>query len=210
MILTKEILLFQKRAGIITEVEYKEKIKIIEGEEQVDPEAEENAEQGLDAGLSVLVGGIDSVEPSPKDKELKEFEPVSLTAGIIASAPGLISLAGKAVNFIASPFLKDGMGGTKVGNALKKFGHEMEEVYLKALAELLKKSFPQTLGIMPYNPNNELGKAAKTLYIGILAAAGLRAGMLNANIFIAKGIGSGLSEIRKEDVEKIVSLLIKK
>ena len=75
MILTKEILLFQKRAGIITEVEYKEKIKIIEGEEQVDPEAEENAEQGLDAGLSVLVGGIDSVEPSPKDKELKEFEP---------------------------------------------------------------------------------------------------------------------------------------
>ena len=43
MILTKEILLFQKRAGIITEVEYKEKIKIIEGEEQVDPEAEENA-----------------------------------------------------------------------------------------------------------------------------------------------------------------------
>ena len=27
MILTKEILLFQKRAGIITEVEYKEKIK---------------------------------------------------------------------------------------------------------------------------------------------------------------------------------------
>ena len=61
MILTKEILLFQKRAGIITEVEYKEKIKIIEGEEQVDPEAEENAEQGLDAGLSVLVGGIDSL-----------------------------------------------------------------------------------------------------------------------------------------------------
>ena len=31
MILTKEILLFQKRAGIITEVEYKEKIKIIDG-----------------------------------------------------------------------------------------------------------------------------------------------------------------------------------
>ena len=87
-IITEEILLLQKRAGIITEVEFIKKTTKLKEAEALDPEAKENADQGLDAGLAALKSGINSIKPSPKDKELKEFEPISLTVGLIASAPG--------------------------------------------------------------------------------------------------------------------------
>jgi len=211
MIITEETLLLQKRAGIITEAKYKEKIKELEEAEQIDPETAENAKQGLDAALAALKGGIKSIKPSPKDKELKEFEPISLTASLIASAPGLISLAGKAVNFISSPFQKDATKGTKVGNALKKFGHDMEDVYLRALAEGLKVAFPQTLGQMEYNENNELGKAAKRLYMGILIAAGVQAGMsaLDAHGIIHKGIEGGLAVLKGSEAAELAGALAK-
>ena len=211
MLITEEILLLQKRAGIITEAEYKEKIKELEEAEQIDPEAAENAKQGLDAGLAALKSDLKSIKPSPKDKELKEFEPVSLTAGLIASAPGLISLAGKAVNLISSPFQKDATEGTKVGNALKKIGHDMEDAYLKVLAEGLKVAFPQTLGTMEYEENNELGKAAKKLYMGILIAAGITAGMsaLDAHSVISKGIEGGLAIFKGSEAVQLAGALAK-
>lgn len=209
MILTEETLLLQKRAGIITEAQYKEKIKELEEAEQVDPEAEENAEQGLEAALSALKGGATSIKPSPKDKELKEFEPISLTVGLLASAPGLVSLAGKAVNLISSPFLKDGQKGTKVGNALKKFGHKMEDTYLRTIAAGIKAAFPQTFP-MEYQEDNELGKAAKKAYIAILMAAGMQAGMsaASAHSIIASGIEGGLAAIKSAEAADLAAEFI--
>ena len=137
-IITEETLLLQKRAGIITEVEFIKKTTKLKEAEALDPEAKENADQGLDAGLAALKSGISSIKPSPKDKELKEFEPISLTVGLIASAPGLISLLGKAVNFISNPFLKDKQKGTIVGNALKHYGEEMEERHITFLIMSVK------------------------------------------------------------------------
>ena len=210
MIITEETLLLQKRAGIITETEYKEKLKELEEAEQVDPETAENAEQGLDDALAALKGGINAIKPSPKDKELKEFEPVSLTLGLIASAPGLVSLAGKAVNLISSPFLKDKQKGTKVGNALKKWGHKMEDAYLRTIADSLKAAFPQTFP-MEYAEDNELGKASKKIYMGILIAAGVQAGMsaVDAHSVIAKGIEGGLAAIKSVEAGELATAFVK-
>ena len=210
MILTEEILLLQKRAGIITEIEYKEKIKELEEAEQVDPEAAENAEQGLEAALAALRSGVKSLKPSPKDKELKEFEPISLTIGLLISAPGLVELGGKVVNFISSPFLKDGQKGTIVGNALKKWGHKMEDTYLRTIAAGIKASFPQTFP-MEYQEDNELGKAAKKTYIAILMAAGMQAGMSTASAhnIIASGIEGGLAAIKSAEAADLAAEFIK-
>jgi hypothetical protein len=211
MIITEEILLLQKRAGIITETEFIKKATKLKEAEALDPEAEENADQGLDAGLAALKSGIDSIKPSPKDKELKEIEPISLTAGVIASAPGLVTLLGKAVNFISNPFLKDKQKGTIVGNALKHYGEEMEDAYLRIIADGLKIAFPQTFGDIEYQKNNELGKAAKKTYMAILVAAGVSAGMsaANAHSTIVAGIEGGMAALKAGEAAELAATLSK-
>lgn len=209
-IITEETLLLQKRAGIITETEFIKKTTKLKEAEALDPEAKENADQGLDAGLAALKSGISSIKPSPKDKELKEFEPVSLTIGFLVSAPGLIELAGKAINFISSPFLKDGQKGTVVGDALKHFGEKMEDVYLRTLASGLKAAFPQTFP-MEYEKTNELGKAAKKLYMAILLTAGVQAGMsaAAAHSTIVAGIEGGMAALKASEAAEIAATLVK-
>jgi hypothetical protein len=207
VILTEEILLLQKRAGIITEAEYKEKMAEVETEKN--PEADENAKEGLQKALDALKSV--KVEPSPKDKQLNEFEPVSMTVGLLASAPGLIRGLGSAVNLLSSPFLKDGQKGTIVGNAIKHFGHDLEEAYLRTIADLLKVAFPQTFGEIEYTPDNELGKTAKKLYMGILVAAGIQAGLsaANAHDLIVKGIEGGMAALKGSEAAELGAALAK-
>ena len=94
MIITEEILLLQKRAGIITEAEYKEKMAEVETSTEVSPEEEKAGEKDAQAGLADAADELDQafadVKASPKDKELKEFEPVSLTLSVLLSAPGIL------------------------------------------------------------------------------------------------------------------------
>lgn len=207
-ILTEETLLLQKRAGIITEAEYKEKMAEVEAEEK-NPEADENAKEGLKKALDALKAT--KVQPSPKDKQLNEFEPVSMTAGLLASAPGLIKGLGSAVNWLSAPFIKDKQKGTVVGNALKHFGHDLEEAYLETISSLLKAAFPQTFGEMEYSPDNELGKTAKKLYMGILVAAGISAGLsaANAHDLIVKGIEGGMAALKGSEAAELGAALAK-
>ena len=205
--MNKETLRMQMLAGILTEGQYKEKLF---EEESIDSETAENADQGLDAGLAALQRGIKSIKPSPKDKELKEFEPISFTIGLVASAPGLVSLLGTAVNAISSPFLKDKQKGTKVGNALKHYGEEMEDAYLRVIASGLKTAFPQTFN-MEYTPNNNLGKAAKKIYMGILVAAGVQAGLsaVASHSAIVTGIEGGMAALKAGEATEIAVTLAK-
>lgn len=83
---------------------------------------------------------------------------------------------GWVANTIAKPFLKDKQKGTIVGNALAHAGHELEELYLESIGSVLKAGFPNAFP-MEYQKNNELGKAAKQVYIVLLMAAGVHAGM---------------------------------
>ena len=206
--MNKETLRMQMLAGILTEGQYKEKLF---EEESIDSETAENADQGLDAGLAALQRGIKSIKPSPKDKELKEFEPISFTIGLVASAPGLVSLLGTAVNAISSPFLKDKQKGTKVGNALKHYGEEMEDAYLRVIANGLKIAFPQTFGDIEYQKDNELGKAAKKTYMAILVAAGVSAGMsaVNAHSSIVAGIEGGMAALKAGEAAELAATLVK-
>ena len=205
-VLSEEFRRMQRLAGLITESEY----KLDEEETPITPEAEENAEEGLKKALSSLKSSINSVKPSPKDKELNEIEPISLTAGLVASAPGLMSILGNLVNIISSPFLKDKQTGTIVGNALVKAGHELEDDYLRFIANLLKKGFPSTYP-MEYEKNNALGKAAKGIYITILTAAGINAAMsaTTAHSLIVKGIEGGLSAMKGAEAIELASYLAK-
>jgi len=195
--MNKEFLKMQKLAGLITESQYRQ----LSEEETQDPEALKDAEAGLKTALNTLKSGINTIKPSPQDKELKES--LALTAGLIAGAPGLLNLLGKAVNGISSLFQKDDKKGKGIGNALKKWGHALEDSYLGIIGAMLVKAFPTAYkGQDVHDKTTPLYDAAHTIYAGILAAAAVTSGMgaAEAHNVIATGLEGGLAAFKSAEV----------
>jgi hypothetical protein len=211
-IITEEILLLQKRAGIITESQYKE--LLFEAELGQDLEAE------LKQLASQLKSAAANAKPSPKDGELDE---VLLTlSSAIVGAPGLMSFLGKAADGI-SDVIKKGTdsavfkadtykkGGSvnippSIGNGLRKAGHALEEVYLESLGGWLKAAYPKTYeGQDVKDKTSKLYDAAHKIYAGLLIAAAGAAGFeaINAADAIVKGLEGGAAVLKTKEVVDI-------
>ena len=190
IMLIQEAKRLQQLAGIITEEEAKS-----------DPEAEKDAQIGLKQALSILQSGEDSIKPSPQDGKVDEA--VGLTLGLIAGAPGLIGLLGKGVNAVSSIFQKDKKQGTVVGNALKKWGHELEDLYIAAIGDILKKAFPSTYANQDVkNQTSPLYKAAHGIYAALLTAAAFSSGIgaAEAHSAVVSGLEGGLTAFKSSEV----------
>ena len=164
-----------------------------------DPEAEQDAKQGLNGALALLQQGTSTIKPSPKDGELAE----SMTLGLIVGAPGIISLLGKGVNGMSSLFQKDKKSGTVVGNALKKFGHSLEHKYIDVIGGMVKVAFPKRYGEQDANDQStELYKVAHGIYAAMLVAAAVSSGAesMEAHNLISKGLEGGLSAFKSAEV----------
>jgi len=184
---------FQKLAGIINEAEAETG--------QTDPVAEKDAEQGLKQALTVLKSGADTVKPSSQDGQVDEA--AGLALGLVAGAPGLINLLGKTVNTVSSVFQKDKKKGTVVGNALKHFGHDLEEYYISAIGDILKKAFPKSYGQQDVKDHkSDLYRAAHGIYASILVGAAIASGLgaMDAHNLIGKGLEGGLSSFKTSEV----------
>lgn len=189
--LLNEVRRWQQLAGILNEAE----------ESQVDPVAGKDAEQGLKAALNVLKAGASSIKASTNEDTIDEA--AGLVLGLVAGAPGLISLAGKAVNGISSVFQKDKKQGTVVGDALKHWGHQLEQSYVDALGVVLLKTFPKKFaGQTVQDKSSTLYSAAHGLYAAILAAAAISSGLgaTEAHSLIAKGLEGGLSAFKTSEI----------
>lgn len=151
------------------------KFRITEAEaEQTDPVAEKDAEQGLKQALATLKSGISTLKPSPQDSKLDE----SLTLGLIAGAPGLINLLGTAVNKVSSLFQKDKKKGTVVGNALKHWGHQLEDAYIGIIGDTLQTLFPSAYeGQNVRDKSSALYDASHMIYGAMLTALAVQGGL---------------------------------
>ena len=190
MELIQEAKRFQYLAGIINEADT-----------QVDPVADKDAEQGLKMALNLIKSGANSIQPSTKDGEVDEA--LALTLGLVAGAPGLVSLIGKAVNGISSVFQKDKKQGTIVGNALKHWGHQLEEAYIGAIGAILLKAFPKKFaGQDVHDKSSQLYDASHGVYAAILAAAAIASGLgaAEAHNIISAGLEGGLSAFKSSEV----------
>jgi hypothetical protein len=198
ILLSEEFIRMQKLAGIINEEET-----------QLDPIAKKDAEQGLKQALSSLESDLDSIKPSPQDKEIKEG--VALTLSLIAGAPGLINALGRGVNGIASWFQKDKKKGTIVGNALKHWGHELEEAYINIIGDMLKKAFPSTYkSENVHDKTSALYDAAHGLYASVLVGAAVASGLgaMEAHNLIVKGLEGGLGAFKTKEVIDIAQKIV--
>ena len=180
--------------------DYRKK-KLKEANEQTDPVADKDAEQGLKQALAILKSGEGTIKPSSQDGKVDEA--AALALGLVAGAPGLINLLGKSVNAVSSLFQKDKKQGTTVGNALKHFGHKLEGYYLGAIGDILKKAFPKTYGQQDVTDHNsDLYKTAHAVYAAILAAAAISSGLgaAQAHSATAAGLEGGLSAFKSAEV----------
>ena len=167
--------------------------------QQADPEADQDAKQGLNGALALLQQGASSIKPSPKDGELEE----SMTLGLLVGAPGIISLLGKGVNGMASLFQKDNKSGTVVGNALKKFGHSLEHKYIDVIGGMIKIAFPKRYGQQDtHDETSELYKVAHGVYAAMLVAAATSSGLeaAKAHSIIGSGLEGGLTAFKSSEV----------
>jgi len=189
--LIQEAKRFQKLAGITVNEEVT----------PIDPVAEKDAQIGLKQALYILQSGENSVKPSSQDGKVDEA--AGLALGLVAGAPGLIGLLGKGVNAMSGIFQKDKKQGTVVGNALKKWGHQLEETYLKVIGDILMKAFPKTFaGQNIKDHNSNLYKTAHGVYAAMLAAAAISSGLgaAQAHSTVSAGLEGGLTAFKSSEV----------
>jgi hypothetical protein len=107
------------------------------------------------------------------------------------------------LRFISSFFQKDKQQGTKVGNALKHWGHELEEAYIGAIADILKVAFPKSFGNQDVkDQTSQLYDASHNVYAAILLAAAISSGFgaAEASNTILSGLEGGLSAFKTAEV----------
>jgi hypothetical protein len=201
-ILNEEFLRMQKLAGIITEVEQQlsnDKAKV-----------EKNVEAGLEKLLKTIDSAKQNVKPSPKDGELNEL---ILTLGaLVAGAPGLLNLLGKAVTGVVNLYSLDKVDHTALGDALQKAGRKLEHKYIESIAGWLQLAFPKKFkGQDPHDEKSDLYDKAHGIYAAVLTGAAIASGVeaYNAVSTIIKGIEGGLSAFKTAEVIGLAKNILK-
>lgn len=222
--LLTEVNRLKKLAGILTEADVQLEKSATSNTKYSEDQIEAWIKAGLDKALQTIEQGVNDLEPVKDDKKvvqsegddepLNELLSVGLAAGLAASAPGLVSLLGKAVKFGAKYFTfgYSSASAEIVGDWLKEKGHKLEEEYMIAIGAALQKLFPQRfLGQDVLEKDSALYLAAHGLYATILTMlAGKSFGdAAHAHDVIAQAIEGGLGGIKSSEVAALASKITK-
>jgi hypothetical protein len=201
MIITEETLLLQKRAGIITEAEYKAKLKEVDSEEKsvVDDVKDE---------MDDILKGLDTeLEKASQTTN----EGLLTTASIAVALPtimGLVSRFGKAAGNIVNKMLgkkpdKDGeyqKWMAKLGN----IADELHHLYMIPIKNIVKKFIKDPA---------KADKVANGIFHIIVAAFLVASGVTAVKAFQAKNVSlatleSALSAIKGGEIKTYISKLV--
>jgi Flp pilus assembly pilin Flp len=145
MINTKETLLLQKRAGIITEGQYREKMSEIEALYELDDKEKEVVDDIKDEVSSILKG-MESELDKATEKEQPTNEGLLTVASIAVALPavmGLVSKLGKSAGNIVNKVLgKKPTEETAYQQWMSKLGHiadELHHLYMSPIESIVKK-----------------------------------------------------------------------
>jgi hypothetical protein len=155
MIMTEEILLLQKRAGIITEGQYKEKMAEIDemGEGEMEEEAlyelddkEKAVVDDVKDEMSAILKGMETELNKAAEKEQPTNEGLLTIASIAIALPaimGLVAKLGKAAGNIVNKMLGKKPDDEAAYNQwMAKLGHiadELHHLYLAPIEAIVKK-----------------------------------------------------------------------
>jgi hypothetical protein len=205
MIITEETLLLQKRAGIITEVEYKEKMSEVETE---DPNIDAAFKGGVSqlTDLSSLKEGEYESTVTTEGETLNESVTGLVVGGLLA-APKILEWIGKSINWIAKKLA--GKDEVKIATWIEKNAHKWEKLYIKAIVGAIKLTgFASRIWKKEDGSIDEqkLLTTAQVLYVVILAiaAAGAVKTVLGPGSPVIKALESTFGSVK---VGEIVSFI---
>jgi hypothetical protein len=145
MINTQETLLLQKRAGIITENQYREKISELETIYELDDKEKEVVDDIKDE-VSAILKGVENTLDKAAEKEQPTNEGLLTVASIAIALPavmGLVAKFGKAAGNIVNKILgKKPDEETAYQQWMTKLGHiadELHHLYMSPLESIIKK-----------------------------------------------------------------------
>jgi hypothetical protein len=205
MIITEETLLLQKRAGIITESEYKEKLKEAEVEDSsIDDAIKGGVSQLTD--LSSLKEGEYESTVTTEGETLNESVTGLVIGGLLA-APKILEWIGKSINWIAKKLA--GKDEVKIATWIEKNAHKWEKLYIKAIVGAIKLTgFASRIWKKEDGSVDEqkLLTTAQVLYVVILAiaAAGAVKTVLGPGSPVIKALESTFGSVK---VGEIVSFI---
>jgi hypothetical protein len=170
--MTEEILLLQKRAGIITESQYIEKMAEVETGAE-DPNIDNAIKGGVSqlTDLSSLKEGEYESTITTEGEVLEESAVGAIVGGLLA-APKILEYIGKGINWIANKLT--GKDEVKIANWIIKNAHKWEKLYIKAISAAIKltgfaaKIWKKEDGSVD---EQKLVTTAQVLYVIILAVA---------------------------------------
>jgi hypothetical protein len=145
MINTQETLLLQKRAGIITEGQYREKISELETIYELDDKEKEVVDDIKDE-ISAILKGVENTLDKAAEKEQPTNEGLLTIASIAIALPavmGLVAKFGKAAGNIVNKVLgKKPDKETAYQQWMTKLGHiadELHHLYMSPLESIIEK-----------------------------------------------------------------------
>jgi hypothetical protein len=145
MINTQETLLLQKRAGIITEGQYREKISELETIYELDDKEKEVVDDIKDE-VSAILKGVENTLDKAAEKEQPTNEGLLTIASIAIALPavmGLVAKFGKAAGNIVNKVLgKKPDEETAYQQWMTKLGHiadELHHLYMSPLESIIEK-----------------------------------------------------------------------
>ena len=145
MITTKEILLLQKRAGIITEGQYRKKIEEIENIYELDDKEKEVVDDIKDK-VSAILKGMENELAKAAEKEQPTNEGLLTVASIAVALPavmGLVAKLGKSAGNIVNKVLgKKPNDESEYQQWMAKLGHiadELHHLYMSPIESIVKK-----------------------------------------------------------------------
>jgi hypothetical protein len=206
MIITEETLLLQKRAGIITESEYKEKLKEAEVEDSSIDDAIKGGVSQLTDLSSLKEGEYESSVTN--EGEVLEESVTGLVVGGLLAAPKILEWIGKSINWIAKKLA--GKDEVKIATWIEKNAHKWEKLYIKAIVGAIKLTgFASRIWKKEDGSIDEqkLLTTAQVLYVVILAiaAAGAVKTVLGPNSVVIKALESTFGSIKVGEIVSFIS-----
>lgn len=205
MILTEEILLLQKRAGIITEAEYRQKLSEID----IDLDSKEQAV--VDDVKDEMDDVLDGIEKEFEKASKTTNEGVLTTASIAVALPaimGLVSRLGKAAGNIVNKMLgkkpdEDG-DYQQWMNKLGRIADELHHLYMTPIKGIVKKFIKDPV---------KADKVASGIFHIIVAAFLIASGVTAVKALQSKNISlatleGALGAIKGGEIKTYISKLI--
>jgi hypothetical protein len=210
MINTQETLLLQKRAGIITESQYKERISELETIYELDDKEKEVVDDIKDE-ISAILKGVENTLDKAAEKEQPTNEGLLTIASIAIALPavmGLVAKFGKAAGNIVNKVLgKKPTEETAYQQWMSKLGHiadELHHLYMSPIESIVKKFIKD---------ETKAKKIANGIFHMIVAVFLVASGVTAVKALQAKNISlatleSALSAVKGGEIKSFIKNLV--